>query len=461
MNGLKAGLISLMMLSLAVTSVGAEEVAELKAMLEQLKADYEAKIQALEARIEQLEDRQEERVSRLKVRVKEEIEDEIKAEIEEEVKEKATQVEYFGRYKAPVGAGGLVVRNPFGFGNVSLGGYFDTEYRDLNNAESTFQQHRWIINIGAQITERMRFNSEYEIEYGGSNAPTRDGEDKVEQAYGDFLINDMINLRAGAILTPFGRYNLYHDSDLQDLTDRPLVARRIIPTTWTEAGYGFFGEFNPVIGAYEDLQISYELYAINGLNASFSDTGLRGARGSLKTDNNDNRSLVGRLVLSPWVGQEVALSGYTGEYNGTGNALTGMGVDTLNTLGPLEFITEYAYFDIDESPTSSSDLANYFQGAYAQLNYHFWPEFLNETFLGRGFEDPTFTLIGRYDWAKIHDDGDSTTGENEERRYTFGMNYRPTESFVFKFEYQLNETENETLEAGDGDGFVSSMAFGF
>lgn len=444
----------LMIAALGIRPACADEVAELKAMVQQLRNDYESKIQSLEAKIGQLEANQAQKVSDQVARFRE--------EIKQEIKEETLQVDYVGRHNAPVGAGGLLVKNPFGFGNVSLGGYFDMEYYDREREESTFRQHRWIINIGAQLADRIRFNSEYEIEYGGTNSAAADGEAKVEQAYGDYLINDMINLRAGAILSPFGRYNLYHDSDLQDLTDRPLVARDVIPTTWTEAGYGFFGEFNPAIGSYEDLMVNYEVYAVNGLDAGFSDTGMSGARSSLKTDNNDDKALVGRLAVSPFLGHEAAVNGYAGEYNGKGDAITGIGFDTLNTFGPLALVTEYAYFGVEEDPTLTSDLANYFQGAYAQMNYHFWPEFLNNTFLGRGFDHPILTLVGRYDWAKIHDDSDAVgSGDNEEDRYTLGLNYRPLESFVVKFEYQFNHTENEALEAGDNNGFVSSVALGF
>jgi len=35
------------------------------------------------------------------------------------------------------------------------------------------------------------------------------------------------------------------------------------------------------------------------------------------------------------------------------------------------------------------------------------------------------------------------------------------DSFVIKFEYQFNDTKNETLEAGNGDGFLTSVALGF
>ena len=106
-------------------------------------------------------------------------------------------------------------------------------------------------------------------------------------------------------------------------------------------------------------------------------------------------------------------------------------------------------------------MANFFQGAYTQLNYHFWPKFLDGTFLGRGFKDPKLTLVGRYDWGLISDDSDASLGDNEENRWTLGLNYRPVDNFVFKFEYQWNQTTNEALERGDNNGFLTSMAVGF
>ncbi|OGX19931.1 MAG: hypothetical protein A2Y04_04105 [Omnitrophica WOR_2 bacterium GWC2_45_7] len=443
----------MMILAWVSLPVYADSIEELKTMILQLKDDYESKIQALQAKVDQLEANQELKVSD-KV-------DEIRDQIKEEVKAETLNVEYVGRRQGPVGSGGLLVRNPFGFGDVTLGGYFDTEYRDLAKTDSTFQQHRWIINIGAAMHDKLRFNSELEIEYGGPNTPSSDGEIKVEQAYGDYLINEMVNLRAGALLVPFGRYNLYHDSDLQDLSDRPILARDIIPTTWTEAGYGFFGDMNPSIGSYEDLLLKYEVYVVNGLDTGFSDTGMGGAKNSLKIDNNEGKSIVGRVSVEPISGHEVAFSGYWGDYNKTDDSISGIGMDWLSNWGPLEFVGEYAYFGVEESPTLSSDLANFFQGAYTQFNYHFWPEFLNNTFLGSNFKDPTLTAVTRYDWALISDDSDAGNTNNREDRWTLGLNYRPIDNVVFKFEYQWNRTKSEVLEAGNNDGFITSVAMGF
>ena len=422
---------------------GASEVDDLRKELQELRADYESRIQKLETQIDTMNKSQEESVARIEKKIGEKI-----------------GLEYVGRYVGPFKKGGLLIRNPSGFGNVSVGGYADIDFENFENTNSTFDQHRWVINIGAELEERLRFYSEYEIEHGGPNAQnTGQGEAKVEQAWIDYLINTPINFRAGALLVPFGRYNLYHDSDLQELTERPIVARDIIPTTWTESGAGLYGEFNPIIGNYEDLQVGYEAYVINGLDNGFSDTGMGGARGSISSDNNHSKALVGRLVLSPKLGHEIGLSGYMGRYNTAGDSIRGGAIDWLSTWGALDIVGEYAYFDVDEP--IDSDVANYFKGYRIEADYHFWPEFLNNTFLGKGFDEPALTLVGRYGSGKIDDDSDAGTGDNEENRFTLGLNYRPVPSWVFKTEYQWNSTKNENLERGDNNGFMTSIAMGF
>lgn len=430
-----------------------QEIEALKQAMEKLRTEYQTEISQLRAQIKGLTDERAATVVRA-----------VDEKMDEKIEEKLKSMEYVGRYEGPFEKGGLLLRNPSGFGNVSVGGYADIELENFSNTNSTFDQARWILNIGAELGERLRFYSEYEIEHGGPNAANSgQGEAKVEQAWMDYLITDAVNLRAGALLVPFGRYNLYHDSDLQDLTERPLLARRVIPTTWTESGAGFYGELSPAIGGYEDLTIGYEAYFINGFDADFSDTGLRGARGSLSSDNNNRKSLVSRVVLSPALGHEIGVSSYlSGKFNNLNDSITGLGIDGLTTWGPLEVIGEWAYFHIDE-PATGTDLPEWAKGFYLQANYHFWPEFLNHTFLGRSFEDPKFTFVNRLGWVGIEDDTDTANAldHNYEWRYTMGLNYRPVESWVFKFEWQINSNNAENLERGSNDGFIASIAMGF
>ena len=403
------------------------------------------KIKELEAKIDAVSDHQDQS---------------IEARNKKEPAPSKINVDYVGRHHAPVGDGGLVVDNPSGFGNVSLGGYADLQYFDFTDGKSAFEQQRWVINIGAQPMERLRFNGEFELEDGGPNGGKDDGEAAVEQAYMDYLISDLVNVRAGALLIPFGRYNLYHDSDIQELTDRPIVDRKIIPTTWTEAGAGIHGKANPMIGSYDKLETNYELYVVNGLDTGFNDTGFRSARGSLKADNNQNKALVGRLNISPVLGQEIGLSGYWGEYNTAGDDIKGSALDWLSNLGPFKWTGEYAYFAVQQ-PDGGTEVPNFLQGGYTRLSYDFWFKALNYTFMGRNFEDPKFVVIGQYDWATIADDSDTGSGNNVENRYTLGLNYRPVDNFVWKLEYQWNHAKNETLERGNSNGIITSVAMGF
>ena len=67
----------------------------------------------------------------------------------------------------------------------------------------------------------------------------------LEFAHIDYLVKEPFNLRAGILLLPIGKFNLLHDSPLNDLTDRPLVSRFVIPSTVSETGAGFYGTFIP------------------------------------------------------------------------------------------------------------------------------------------------------------------------------------------------------------------------
>lgn len=106
-----------------------------------MKTDFETKINDLEAKIEKLESRQDTVVEGKVFQ--------IRAELKDEIKRENFQIEYVGRHNALVGDGGILIKNQHGFGNVSMGGYADMEYHDLDGSESSFRQHRRIINLAA------------------------------------------------------------------------------------------------------------------------------------------------------------------------------------------------------------------------------------------------------------------------------------------------------------------------
>jgi len=361
-------------------------------------------------------------------------------------------------------------------GRTYLGGYVDMEYEDTEDAGRTFDQHRLIPLIYSDISDNIKFASEIEFEHGGPDNNQSDGEVKVEFATIDYLIKDWANLRTGILLSPLGKLNAVHDSPLQDLTARPLVDSNIIPTTLSEAGAGIFGSFYPT----ETAKVDYELYAVNGFDGGGNTAaaiasninvngGVRSARGSQNSDNNDNLSVVGRIGVSPFLGAEIGGSIHHGAYNDNASLdLTIAALDWAFEKGPFELLGEYAFADIERnasihahnsvaaaSNTSTSRIPGFLEGYYLQGNYHFMPPILKKWFPNHFKEESTFTAVARWEQVDLNGDEVSLVGERD--RLTLGLNFRPIEDTVLKLDYQFNSGDQA---ADDRDRvFVSAATY--
>jgi hypothetical protein len=107
--------------------------------------------------------------------------------------------------------------------NVHIGGYIDLEFMDpAGGAGREFDQHRLVPFLYADVSESIKVATEIEVEHGH--------ELEVEFAQMDLLLGEHANVRAGIQLLPLGKLNEVHDSPIQDLTNRPLVDKYIIPT---------------------------------------------------------------------------------------------------------------------------------------------------------------------------------------------------------------------------------------
>src|SRR5207247_8617678 len=232
----------------------------------------------LEARAEEkTEKAREERSRRLEKRVEELIKHEAK-EAKEEGKEKGKETKEGEKPSAYTfsGAGGgkSIYAKPFvSSPKATVGGYMDLQYRLFNSSNSTgvgqpgtgqgsssFDQQRFVPFFYSDITDRLKVAAELEIEHGIRSKSAQDDsggiEVSLEFATIDYLLHEKLNFRAGIILLPVGKFNLLHDSPLNDLSDRPLVATAIIPSTLSETGAGFYGTFYPS----RLSKLDYELY---------------------------------------------------------------------------------------------------------------------------------------------------------------------------------------------------------
>lgn len=384
------------------------------------------------------------------------------------------------------GSGRLVYAKPFvAAPKAIVGGYMDIQFRSQRKASiengfggitNNFDQQRFVPFIFADITEHVKFASEIEIEHGirEEGGPDRELEFGLEFAHIDYLVKEPFNLRAGILLLPIGKFNLLHDSPLNDLTDRPLVSQFIIPTTVSETGAGFYGTMYP--GRIS--KVDYEFYVTtgpcgyetNGAPTVNEEKGTRGARQRKCTaddgfDINNGKAVVGRLAYSPVLGVEVAGSGYYGNAApfGNYNPLSITAIDWTLQRGPFELIGEAAWayargnsraisgntigVPPGPAPTPGTLLTGIsgnsglgippqrMNGFYIQGNYHFMPEFLAKLAPKRFGEGSTLTAVVRYDRVTTNLDNRSG-GFGDIEQISFGLNYRPVEDTVFKMSYQ-------------------------
>ncbi len=331
--------------------------------------------------------------------------------------------------------GGAALDKPFIVeGNqVRLGGYFDHELRidydaDGEITEISFVPHRLVPFIYAEIAPNLVFSTEIEFEYGGN--VDHSGEMKVEFAALDYSLSEALNIRTGIILLPIGRFNLYHDSPVNDFTERPLNARYLIPTTLMESGAGIFGTIYPS----ENSVLGYELYLVNGLDEDPSSVGIRSARPDLKKDTNKAKSIVGRVNYSPMLGLDIGASLYSGSYDATADSLDEakkasiMALDVIYTMGPLQFLGEFAKSSFDA--LSGDKLGG--TGLYSQVNYHFGHGLVKNS------PESVFTASLRYGSLE-YDDGSK---DNDRNRITVGLNFRPIERTAYKISYLMNKARS-------------------
>lgn len=334
--------------------------------------------------------------------------------------------------------------------NTYLGGYMDASFRSTESANDRFETLRFVPFIYSDVSDRVKMASEIEFEHGGvadregvHGDSGFDGEAKLEFATIDFHIRDWINMRAGIILVPLGKFNLVHDAPLQDLVDRPLVDTFIIPTTLSQAGMGFFGTLYPT----ETSKLDYEIYATNGFGDDITSTnGLREARlFRYDRDNNNSPGLVARTAFSPFLGLEFGGSVFYNKYTSKGvkgnDHFVIPALDFAYQKGPFELVGEGAYVGFERGKhvkTSSEVPPSSMFGYYIEPRYHFMPKFIHELAPKIFTDRSTFTLVGRWDQIDLGDIDGPSGRANRRDRATVGLNFRYTEDTVFKIDYQWN-----------------------
>ncbi|MBL8960871.1 MAG: hypothetical protein JNJ98_13535 [Gemmatimonadetes bacterium] len=339
-------------------------------------------------------------------------------------------------------------------GRSVLGGYAEAQARyervDGIREQLGFEARRFNLFANARVSDFVRLGAELEVEDGGR-------EISLEFAAIDVRVHAAFTLRAGMLLSPIGRFNLAHDSPLNEFTDRPLVSTQLLGVALSEPGVGAFGQFR-TSGAG---RITYEAYATNGFHDGLildSPDGTRVARGTDNCeDNNATPSFVGRLAWSAGPAWELGISAHVGPYNtyrvdgapiDRARQVNIWALDAEGTFAGITASGEAAVVDVDVPESMRGVFATRQAGAFIDLVRPF----------GRGWvrtmPASAFALKARWD---LVDFDRALTGDSRQQ-FSAGVNFRPTQDTALKLDFVRGRARDRFNNASDHAFALFSIA---
>ncbi|HKS07537.1 MAG TPA: hypothetical protein VJR92_14640 [Gemmatimonadaceae bacterium] len=339
-------------------------------------------------------------------------------------------------------------------GRIAIGGYAELHARhervDGARDEAGFVPKRFNLFVNSRVSDVVRFGAELEFEDGAE-------EIVLEFAAIDLRLHRAATLRAGMILTPLGRFNLSHDSPLNEFTDRPLVATDLVGSAFSEAGVGAFGEFS----AGGSGRLTYEVYATNGLHDGLLLNSPDGTRLPLGRKNfedaNGSPALTGRFAWSPSETGEFGLSAYHGAYNAF--IVEGTQVEPRRDVALAAVDAEWEIAGVrlsGEATTVRVELPPSLNGLFASRQRGAYIEAVRDIRRGVQAGLPNSVIAAKLRVDAVDFDtqlrGDAIT------QVSVGINYRPTPDTVLKFDFVRGRAWDRFNNASEFAKLLASVA---
>lgn len=339
-------------------------------------------------------------------------------------------------------------------GRTAIGGYAEAHARyervDGVTEEAGFVARRFNLFSSTRVSDFVRMAAELEFEDGGHEV-------KLEFAAIDLRIHPALTVRGGMLLSPLGRFNLSHDSPLNEFTDRPLVSTEILGVALSEPGFGVLGQ----AGIGRRGRLTWEAYLTNGFHDGLvtgSPDGTRIPLGRGNTeDGNGSPALVSRLAWSPAIGVEVGVSGHHGAWNRF--LIDGVRVDERRELTIAVLDGEFTLLGLrvsGEAAVASVDVPPSLRPTYATRQAGWFVDLARDVGAGLVSTAPgsVFTLKARVDAIDL----DTGAIGQHVRQVSAGVNFRPTSESVVKLEFVRGWQYDAFNTRGDFARLLASFA---
>ncbi|MBX7151572.1 autotransporter outer membrane beta-barrel domain-containing protein [bacterium] len=376
-----------------------------------------------------------------------------------------------------------------GYGTMN---YFAFDWQTDPQKRNVIDLERLTLYPSYKLNERMKIESEIEIEHGGTGVTMefdkfeefgefeteieKGGEVKLEQMNFVYQYRPYLNFRIGRFKLPIGLNSQLDEPSEYFTTTRNETESSIIPTNWYENGIQIFGSLA------QNWKYTFSL--VNGLDATgFSSSSwiVRGQQLRFENVNAEDMAINGRLDYAWGTENLIGVSAYYG--NSTHNRpKPDITVDghvsiieshvaleyepvifrSMVILGHLENADKISEanrnlsnnLNVKRSPIGSQALGYYIEAGLELF------DFLHYV----GGEHPTdseLILFGRYEFydTMYKTSGNIFNNPRWERKvYTAGLNYQPLKKYiVFKTQYSMRKlgiSQNEnTFSLGMGFEF--------
>jgi hypothetical protein len=318
---------------------------------------------------------------------------------------------------------------------VHLAGYGFVQYVDRENSNGTFQLGSFSPIFHYQYKDLLMMEAEVEMGFDADGGT----ETNLEYAALDLFLNDHATLVAGQFLSPIGQFrqNL-HPAWINKLPSMPLGFTEDGANPLSELGVELRGGF-PV----GTQRANYAIYVGNGPRLIDNDGELEVQTDGNNQDQNQNKTLGGRIGFLPLPNLEIGLSAAGGKANLPGESQRDYSVvDADFALQPssvVELRGEYVKTKVGALGSSAISDAHTWKAWYVQASHKFAP---------RAWEG-----VVRYG------EFDSPGSTQTHKQTAFGVNYLFASNVIAKLDYELNRGESGTT--ADDNRVAVQLAYGF
>ncbi len=320
---------------------------------------------------------------------------------------------------------------------LSFGGYAEIIYEDYASEDESgaasnkapgaqWDTLRNVIYVGYKYNEKWSVLTEIEIEHAN--------EVFTEMIEVNYNHSDLLNFKAGLLLTPIGFINEMHEPPTYIGVKRPELTSSIIPSTWRQNGVGLYGNQG---------SFSYKLFVLNSMDADdFNSGSVRNGRQKGAKAKGGNLSYLARADYKTNFGLDFGATAYVGKTNGlkaNGYNHNIYEVHAEYRKNALAARAVYAMSDIEGAEISSvtgNSISDKQTGYYVDLSY--------DLTHGKGYVISPYV---RYEVVNLFDEvSGSVTADNSKdmSNITYGVAYKPVPALSFKLDYMKKSNEADS-----------------